>query len=99
MTYREQLKIIDALEIDINELIIADECDYIFEFDTTDEEFDNIVKFAYNVFLVTDIKQLTPNDIAAYINCLIIDIGKTIEEVIAMNEHVFATEAIAYING
>ena len=96
MTYRQQLKAIKSLDVD--KFVTAAECDYTFEFDSTDEEFDSIVKFAYNIFIISDIEQLTPRDIAAYINCLIVDKGKTIQEVITMNPHVFINEAISYIN-
>lgn len=40
MKYREQLEKVQALGISICELDIANECDCVFEFETTEQEFE-----------------------------------------------------------
>lgn len=62
MKYREQLEKVQALGINICELEIANECDSVFEFETTEQEFENLCKFANNIYLKSE--NLTPNAIA-----------------------------------
>lgn len=96
MKYREQLEKAIALGINICDLMIAAECDFGFEFETTEQEFENLCKFANNIYLKSE--NLTPNAIAQCINEMITYNGKTIKEVISMDKYNFINEAVNFIN-
>ncbi len=96
MKYREQLEKVQALRINICDLMIAAECDFVFEFETTEQEFENLCKFANNIYLKSE--NLTPNAIAQCINEMITYSGKTVEEVTTMDKWDFMDEAVNFIN-
>lgn len=82
MTFRETLTKARENNIDILDLCIACECDNTFDFDYTQEEFEKLCKKARFVFMKSD--NLTEWAVANTINNLIQE-GRTIEQVLAMN--------------
>nr|DAU13411.1 MAG TPA: hypothetical protein [Caudoviricetes sp.] len=96
MKYREQLEKVQALGISICELDIANECDCVFEFETTEQEFENLCEFANYIYLKSE--NLTPNAIAQCINEMITYSGKTVEEVTTMDKLDFMDEAVNFMN-
>nr|DAJ52036.1 MAG TPA: hypothetical protein [Caudoviricetes sp.] len=96
MKYREQLEKVQALGINICELEIANECDSVFEFETTEQEFENLCEFANYIYLKSE--DLTPNAIAQCINEMITNSGKTIEEVTRMEKWDLMNESVNFMN-
>ncbi len=96
MTYREQLEKVKELGINVGELLIADECDCVLDFEMSDKDFEDICGFAYYIYLKSE--GLTAHAIAKYINCLVVDKGKTIEEVTDTNKWDFIEEASYYMD-
>lgn len=87
MTYREQLNKVNELGINICDLTIANECNCVFEFPYTEEQFETLCEFALYIYLKTE--DLSENDIAIAINDLIKNGDYTIEEVCEMNKREF----------
>lgn len=96
MTYREKLNKLEKLGIDIVSIEIANSCDCFFEFDYSDEEFEELCNFAERMYLKADV--MTTDAIAECINNLIIDDDKTIEEVLEMDKWDFINEASNYLD-
>ena len=84
MKFREQLNKVQELNISICDLEIANECDCIFEFACTDEEFELLCEFARTVYLKAE--EMTANAVANMINELIVySGGYSIEQVLSMD--------------
>ena len=83
LTYREQLQKIQQFNISVCDLEIANECDCIFEFVCTEEEFEQLCEFAKTVYLKAE--EMTANAVAKTINELIVYSGYSIEQVLSMN--------------
>ena len=85
MTFRVQLNTVRKLNISICELEVADECDCIFDFEYTEQEFEQLCEFAKHCYLKDQSGNITPHHIASAINELITGDGKTIQEVLEIN--------------
>lgn len=96
MTYREKLRTINRLGIDICDLIIADELDSVLEFNYTDKEFEDLCKFSKNIYL--EAESLTPNAIAKCINDLVNEEDKTVKEILTMDRWNFIGKASNYLD-
>ena len=78
MTFREQLKISEDNNLIILDLEIASECDYVFDFEYTDDEYEtlcNTVKYAY-----LKAEDMTITALVHCINDLINDEACTIQQ-------------------
>ena len=82
-TYREQLKKVQELNISICDLEIANECDCVFDFEYTEEQFEQLCEFAKTVYLKAE--EMTANAVAQMINELIVYSGYSIEQVLSMD--------------
>lgn len=96
MTYREQLEKVKELGINVGELLIADECDCVLDFEMSDKDFEDICGFAYYIYLKSEC--LTVNAIARCINDMVTVEGKTIDEVIATEKWDFIDKASYYMD-
>lgn len=85
MTFREQLNKVNELGLNICDLEVANECDCIFNFEYTEQEFERLCDFARNCYLKDQSGNISPYHIAHAINELIVEDEKTIEEVLGMN--------------
>lgn len=83
MTFREQLNKAKELGLDILDLTVANECDQIFFFDYTDNEFEKLCYLVYACWLKSDI--CTVEEIAMAVNQFITCKHKTINDVCAMS--------------
>ena len=86
MKFREQLKIVETLGLNICDLVVAYECKCVFGFKYTDEEFESLCEFAVYMYLKSD---FSANAIATTINELICYGDYTIDELLEMNKHEF----------
>lgn len=104
MTYREQLRTVNRLGIDICSLIIADELDSVLEFNYTDKEFEDLCKFSENIYLKAE--SITPNTIAKCINDIVgtqralsfRTTNQIVEEILAMDKWDFIGKASNYLD-
>lgn len=96
MTYREQLNKVKELGISICDLEVANELDAVLDFDYTDEEFERLCEYAKNAYY--EAYEMTINAIADYINDLVNEDGKTVEEVLEMDKRGFVDKASNYLN-
>jgi hypothetical protein len=94
MTYKEQLKAVRDLGIDICDLNIADECENIFDFYYTDEEFEKLCEKARDCYIKSDLGALA---IALAINHLIRDDEQTIDQVLQMSKWDLIEKASYYV--
>lgn len=94
MTYREQLNKVKELKINICDLSVAYECDCVFEFAHTEQQFEDLCEFACYIYLKSE--NLTPNNIAHCINDMICYDGWTIEQVVALDKWEFINKASNY---
>lgn len=86
MTFREQLNKVRELGISICELDIAHECDYVFSFVYTEQEFEQLCELVKYCWLKDNSGNIAPQYIAYAINELITMDDKTIEEVLDMSK-------------
>lgn len=91
MSYRELLAKAKDLELDVTKLNIANECDCVFNFQMTDDEFEELCEFAYYIYLKSE--YLSANAIAQCINHMIVEEGKTIDDVITTEKWKFICRA------
>lgn len=95
MTFKEQLKIANDNNLSILDLEIADECDCVFEFEYTDEEFEKLctrIRYAY-----LKAEEMT---VAALAHCVIDLINEedlTIEQICEMDVYDFILKASWYL--
>ena len=95
MTYREQLNKVNELGINICDLTIANELDCVLDAGTyTANEFEKLCEYARYIYLKAD--SLPPEAIAKTIVELLKQ-GKTVDEITAMNKHVFIDKACWYL--
>lgn len=94
MTYREQLNKARELNLNLCDLDVANECDDVFDFEYTEEEFEKLCEFACYIYLKSE--NLTTNNIAHCINDAIIYYGWTIEQVISLDKWEFIEKASRY---
>lgn len=83
MNYREALDFTRKNNISILDITVACECDCAFEFDYTDEQFERLCEVAKNAVLKGE-RNIDEYAVATAINYLIVDDGKSIEDVINM---------------
>ena len=91
MTYRESLNKLEELGITPTSVEIANSCDCIFDFDYSDEEFEKLCNFAEEMYLKADV--MTTDAVAKYINNLVNEDGKTVEEILEMDKWYFIDKA------
>ena len=96
MTYREQLNKLEELGITPTNIEIANSCNGLFEFNYSDEEFEKLCRFAERTYFKSD--ALTTSAIACYINDLVNEDGKTIEEILEMDKWDFINKASNYLD-
>lgn len=96
MTFREQLNKVNELGISICDLEVANECDCIFNFEYTEQEFDQLCDFVRHCYLKDQSGNITPNHIAQAINELITEDEKTIQEVLDTNRWDMLDKASCY---
>ena len=95
MTYREQLNKLEELNITPCSIEVANSCDCLFEFDYSDEEFEQLCSFAEEMYLKAE--SITTDAIAKCINDLVEE-GKTVEEITSMDKWDFIDEASNYLD-
>lgn len=91
MTYREKLNKLKELGITPTSIEVGNSCDCIFDFDYSDEEFDKLCNFAERMYLKADV--MTTDAVAKYINALVNEDGKTVEEILEMDKWDFIDKA------
>lgn len=95
MTFKEQLKIANDNNLSILDLEIADECDCVFEFEYTDEEFEKLctrIRYAY-----LKAEEMT---VTALVHCVIDLINEedlTIEQICEMDVYDFILKTSWYL--
>lgn len=85
MTFREQLNKVLELGISICELDVANECDCVFGFEYTEQEFEQLCDFAMQCYLKDQSGNIGSYHVALAINELITEDEKTIQEVLGMS--------------
>lgn len=96
MTYREQLNKVNELGISICDLEVASELDAVLDFDYTEDEFESLCAFGVEIYLKAE--TMTTNAIAYYINDLVNEDGKTVEEILEMDKWDFIVKASNYLD-
>lgn len=81
--FRNQLKYVQDGGCSVADIIIANSCDALFDFDYTDEEFEKICGLAYRAYLATG--DADPDDIAAAINTWF-HCGRSIAELLELSK-------------
>lgn len=95
MKFKEQLKLANDNNIDITALVIANECECCFEFDYTDEEFEELCGVAERAYLKAE--EMTAYAVARCINDMIVDDGYSVQQVVDMETWDIITEASYYL--
>lgn len=95
MSFKEQLDKATENGLNICDLTIANECECVFDFDYTEEEFEQLCARAREIYLKGD--NLTENSVAKAINELIKDEEKTIKQVLAIDKWKLIDKASYYI--
>jgi hypothetical protein len=93
MTFREQLNKVNELGIMICDLEIANECDSIFDFEYTEEEFEQLCGITQECYLQSE--YIEARYIAYIINELINN-GHTINEVLEIDVYELLDKASYY---
>lgn len=83
MNYKEQLDKANELGLNITDLTIAAECDCIFQFSHTREQFEELCDKVRQIYLASDTVAVW--QVVAVINDLIVLDGQSVEEVISSN--------------
>ena len=96
MTYREQLNKLEELGITPTSIEVGNSCDCIFDFNYSDEEFEKLCNFAEEMYLKADV--MTTDAVAKYINDLVNEKGKTVEEILEMDKWDFIDKASNYLD-
>jgi hypothetical protein len=81
--FREQLKYVQNGGCSVADIIVANSCDALCDFDYTDEEFEEICGIALHAYLATG--DADPDNIAAAINTWFYH-GKTLEELAELSK-------------
>ena len=93
MKFREQLEKAKELGLRICDLTVANECDCVFNFDYTAQEFECLCGLAVYVYLKEE--SLTAHDIASAINDLIEHGDYTVYQVLEMSNREFIELVVA----
>lgn len=95
MTFKEQLKIAENNNLSILDLEVADECDCVFEFEYTDEEFEKLctrIRYAY-----LKAEEMTVTALVHCVNDLIDEEDATIEQICEMDVYDLIQKASLYL--
>lgn len=95
MTFKEQLKIADDNNLSILDLEIADECDCVFEFEYTDEEFEKLCARIRTAYLKAE--EMTVTALVHCVNDLITEEDKSIDQICEMDVYDFVSKASWYL--
>lgn len=80
MTFQEQLKIANDNNLNILDLEIANECDCVFDFDYTDDDFEALCGIVRTAYLKAE--EMTIVALVQCVNDLIIDENYTVQQVL-----------------
>lgn len=95
MTFKEQLKIAENNNLSILDLEVADECDCVFEFEYTDEEFEKLctrIRYAY-----LKAEEMTVTALVQCVNDLIDEEDATIEQICEIDVYDLIQKASWYL--
>lgn len=95
MTFKEQLKFANDNGLSILDLEIADECDCVFDFEYTDDEYERLctrIEYAY-----LKAEEMTITALAHCVNNLINEEDSTIEQICEMDVYDFIVKASWYL--
>lgn len=95
MTFKEQLKIAENNNLSILDLEIADECDCVFEFEYTDDEFEKLCTRIRTAYLKAE--EMTVAALVHCVNDLITEEDKSIEQICEMDVYDFILKASWYL--
>ena len=95
MTYKEIVNKINKSNIDRKDLEIATTLDAEVDFDYTDEEFEQLCKYAKRVLYVSEV---TVDAIAHHMDDLLNEEDKTIKEILEMDIHKFGYDASLWMD-
>ena len=95
MTFKEQLKIANDNHLSILDLEIADECDCVFEFEYTDEEFEKLCARIRTAYLKAE--EMTVTALVHCVNDLITEEDKSIDQICEMDVYDFVSKASWYL--
>lgn len=95
MTFKEQLKIAENNNLSILDLEVADECDCVFEFEYTDEEFEKLCTRIRTAYLKAE--EMTVAALAHCVNDLITKEDKSIDQICEMDAYDFILKASWYL--
>ena len=85
MTYRETIELATKYGLRAYDLLVAQECDWAFSFEYSDEQFEKLCEKARYVHSHSSGVGVDACCIACAINWLIDDNGKTIDDVLGMD--------------
>ena len=91
MTFKEQLKVANDNNLSILDLEIANECDCVFNFEYTDEEFEALCSCVRRAYLKSD--DMTIDSIVKLVDWLIVENGWSIQEIYDMPVYNLLVEA------
>ena len=80
MTFKEQLKIANDNDLSILDLEIANECDCVFDFDYTDDDFEALCGVIRTAYLKAE--EMTIIALVQYVSDLITDENYTVQQVL-----------------
>lgn len=95
MTFKEQLKIAEDNNLSILDLEVADECDCVFEFEYTDEEFEKLCARIRTAYLKAE--EMTVTALVHCVNDLITEEDKSIDQICEMDVYDFVSKASWYL--
>ena len=95
MTFKEQLKIAENNNLSILDLEIADECDCVFEFEYTDDEFEKLCARIRTAYLKAE--EMTVAALVHCVNDLITEEDKSIDQICEMDVYDFILKASWYL--
>jgi hypothetical protein len=84
MKYKEQLEKVRQMGISIIDLEVANECECVFDFDYTEEEFEKLCGLAVELYLKSS--EITACSIAYTLKELIVNERHTIEDILDFNK-------------
>lgn len=94
MTFREKLNKVKEMNISVCDLTIANECDCVFDFEYTEQQFEDLCELAKICYLKSEFIDICA--IANVINDMIKD-GSTIDDVLDMSKWDILNKAAYYM--
>lgn len=95
MTYREIVNMVSKLDVGLEDFDIATTLDAEVDFDYTDEEFEQLCKYAKRVLHVSEV---TIDAIAHHIDDLLNEEDKTVKEILETDVHDFGYDASRWMD-